>query len=79
MMRAKLKVMTTKKHNDTCEELTFAAVGSKEPYPADGTDENNTFAKWTPCADLRMTITNPVLVGQFAEGQEFYVDFTPAE
>ena len=36
MMRAKLKVMTTKKHNDTCEELIFAAVGPKEPYPEIG-------------------------------------------
>ena len=76
-MRAKMKVTDVEKHSDLYEELRFSAVPKSEAYPEDGSDENNTFAKWTPTAELRMTITNPDLIGKFSEGQEFYVDFTP--
>jgi len=76
-MRAKMKVTAAVKHSPTQEDLEFGAVCKSDGYPADGSDENNTFAKWTPAATLKMSITNPALVGQFAIGQEFYVDFTP--
>jgi len=83
-MRAKLRVASTQIHeaggpdNGPWEDLAFCAVAKNDvPYPPDGSDENNTFAKWTPSADLRMTITNPALVGKFTVGQEFYADFTP--
>jgi len=79
MMRAKMKVVATKQHNETWEELEFSAVAKNDGYPADGSDENNTFAKWTPSASVKMTITNPALVGKFTQGQEFYVDFTAVE
>ena len=79
MMRAKMKVVATKVHSETSEELELAAVCKNDGYPADGSDENNTFAKWTPSATLRMSITNPDLVGKFTAGQEFYVDFTPVD
>ncbi|MFA5340257.1 MAG: hypothetical protein WC332_00630 [Clostridia bacterium] len=75
MMRAKLKVANVVK-NDSFEEVNFSAVSANK-YPADGSDENNTYAKWTPSADLKMVITNPALIGKFYSGQEFYVDFTP--
>lgn len=77
MMRAKMKVSAVKHHSDDYEQLSFKAVSKSDGYPADGTDENNTYAKWTPTADLTMSITNPALIGKFSEGQEFYVDFTP--
>jgi hypothetical protein len=78
MMRAKMRVSNTKKSEGAnYEELTFNAVSKSDGYPADGSDENNTFAKWTPSAELKMSITNPALIGQFTVGQEFYVDFTP--
>jgi hypothetical protein len=75
MMRAKMKVAAVVNH-ETSEELTFTAVSKSDGYPADGSDENNTFAKWTPSAELKMTITNPSLIGKISKGQEFYVDFT---
>jgi len=75
MMRAKMKVAAVVNHGG-CETLTFYAVSKSDGYPADGSDENNTFAKWTPTAELNMTITNPALIGKFTVGQEFYVDFT---
>jgi len=79
MMRAKMKVTGAIKHSDTCLELTMTAVCKNDGYPADGTDENNTFAKWTPSAEVKMSITNPALVDKFVAGQEYYVDFTKAE
>lgn len=77
MMRAKMKVTSVVSHSETFEELTFNAVSRNEGYPEDGSDENNTYAKWTPSAELKMSITNPELIGKFSIGQEFYVDFTP--
>jgi hypothetical protein len=78
-MRAKMRVIHTKKRSDTCEELEFSAVCKNDGYPADGSDENNSFAMWTPSATLKMSITNPALVGAFTAGQIVYVDFTLAK
>lgn len=77
-MRAKMKVDNIQEFTN-CEVLTFRAVCKSEAYPDDGSDENNTFALWTPSATLTMTVNNPALHGQFIIGQEFYVDFTPAK
>lgn len=77
-MRAKLQVRSVQ-GNATSETLSFGPVCPKEGYPADGTDENNSFARWTPHADLKMTIQNPDLIGKFSIGDTFYVDFTRAE
>ena len=76
MMRAKMKVTNVDHAGDAQETLKFSAVAKNDGYPADGSDENNTYAKWTPAAELQMVITNPALVGKFVVGQEFYVDFT---
>lgn len=77
MMRAKLKVVKSD-NKGTYENLEFSAVCKNDGYPSDGSDENNTFAMWTPTANLSMHINNPALIGKFTVGQEFYVDFTPA-
>ena len=75
MMRAKIKITSIKKWSETQEDLNFSAVCANQ-FDAEGNDENNTYAKWTPNASLSMTITNPALIGKFSEGQEFYIDFT---
>lgn len=77
-MRAKMKVASVEKFGDS-EKLRFNAVSKNDGYPSDGTDENNTFAKWTPQADLTITINNPDLIGQFIVGDVFYLDFTKTE
>lgn len=79
MMRAKMRVTSVTIHNESFEELKFSAVAKNDGYPEDGSDENNTFARWTPTADLTMSITNSALIGKFTPGQEFYVDFTPVQ
>ena len=82
LMRAKMVITDIKQYQDVQtgvvaqENLTFRAVCKDTSYPADGYDEDNTFARFTPSADLTMTIMNPNLFGSFERGQKFYVDFT---
>lgn len=79
-MRAKLRLhhVTPSPNPDyPVETLHFHAVAASK-YPEDGSDENNTYAKFTPSAMLQITVTNPALIGTFQIGTEYYVDFTPA-
>lgn len=83
-MRAKMVVRSVAPTRDDSgqstelDRLTFSAV-TTSPFGADGESEDNTYAKWTPSAELSMTITNPNLLGKFAVGDTFYVDFTKVE
>ena len=76
-MRAKMKIARIEKHSETHETLHFHAVAASQ-YPSDGSDENNTYAKFSPSGRLELTVANPALIGQFAEGEEYYLDFTKA-
>jgi hypothetical protein len=82
-MRAKLRVTFVQEHfygpdkSKSAETVRFCAVAASK-YPADGADENNTYAKFSPQADLSITIANPALWGKFETGQEYYTDFTKA-
>lgn len=80
-MRAKMvlnNVVTYPKGGEVTQEtLSFNAVAASQ-YPADGSDEDNTYAKFSPSASLSITITNPALLGQFKVGEKYYVNFTPA-
>lgn len=77
-MRAKFIVQSVEKF-PAGEKLKFAAVAKSGGYPADGSDEDNTFAKFSPSASCEIYVANPALFGKFEPGQKFYVDFTPAE
>lgn len=77
VMRAKM-VVDGVSSSTSQETLSLRAVCKSDgPYPADGSDENNSFALWTPSAQVSMSITNPALHGKFKVGDAFYVDFTP--
>lgn len=81
-MRAKVRVggvfpMQDKDGNQTSERLQFFGVAKNGNYPEDGSDEDNTFAKFTPSASMDFHVANPDLFGKFAIGDTFYVDFTP--
>lgn len=60
------------------ERLMLHGVSKSGNYPADGSDEDNTFAKFSPSVSMDFIIANPALFGQFKPGDTFYVDFTPA-
>jgi hypothetical protein len=76
-MRAKLKLNRVSAVEGS-EVLEFSAVCKSGSYPADGSDEDNTFAKFSPSADLKLTVANPALLGRFKPGQKYYLDFTEA-
>lgn len=48
-------------------------------YSSDPESENHKFWKYTPSGKLEMVCVNPEAVKCFQLGQEFYLDFTPAE
>lgn len=75
VMRAKMQV-TSVIPAEGSELIHFSAVTKYDGYDENGTDENNTFARWTPSADLTMDIRNPELFGKLPMGKQFYLDFT---
>lgn len=78
-MRAKMKINHIDQRNAPSQEtLYFNAVARNDRYPEDGSDENNTYAKFSPSGMLSLTVANPALIGKFNEGEEYYIDFTPA-
>lgn len=81
-MRAKMYVEKVVRHQaapgQSCEEVHFRCV-SDSKYGPNGESEDNTFARYSPSGELRITITNPALAGAFTPGEKTYVDFTPAE
>lgn len=79
-MRAKLRISGIfPTQAGDMEVMRFHGVAKSDgPYPADGSDENNTYAKFSPSVDLQLLLANPNLVGTFEVGDVFYVDFIPA-
>lgn len=83
-MRAKLRVTGVTPHVTESgekygEALEFVAVAKSGGYPEDGSDEDNTFAKFSPSARFTLDCRNPALFGQFELNETYYVDFTPAD
>lgn len=81
-MRAKMRINHIDNRsldNYGQQTLYFNPVSKSSGYPEDGSDENNTFAKFSPSGMLSLTIANPALLNQFKEGEEYYLDFTLAK
>lgn len=78
-MRAKMRIGHVDQRNlPHSETLHFHAVAASK-YPEDGSDENNTYAKFSPSGVLQLQVANPALIGKFEVGKEYYLDFTPAD
>lgn len=81
-MRAKMtiesvQVYRTASAGVTQETIKMRAVAKQGGYPSDGSDEDNTYASYSPSASLDITIANPALFGKLNPGEFYYVDFTP--
>ena len=74
-MRAKMTVMRVERWNGG-DKITMNAVAAKS-YPEDGSDEDNTYAKFSPSGELTLTIANPALIGKIQPGETYYLDFVP--
>ncbi len=84
-MRAKFRVHTVDqtylgKEGDPYRSIVVraSAVCKDGGYPADGYDEDNSFARWSPSGELSLTIANPNLFDKVAQGDVMYLDFTRA-
>lgn len=77
VMRAKMKVSLVEA-GVGYEKLKFNAVAKSTGYPADGSDDDNTYARWSPSGELSLTVANPALWGKFKPDDKFYLDFTAA-
>jgi hypothetical protein len=77
-MRAKM-IVTGVTPIGTSEKLEMRAVAKSGSYPEDGSDEDNTYARYSPDGQLSLTVANPALHGKFKAGDKFYLDFTPAD
>jgi hypothetical protein len=82
-MRAKIQIGSVTSNNDPdgklySEQLQFSGVCASK-YPEDGSDENNTFARFSPSINLDITVANPNLFGKFKVGDQFYLDFIRPE
>lgn len=49
------------------EILKMSAVAANS-YPADGQDDDNTYARWSPSASLELYVANPALWGAYKPG-----------
>ena len=77
-MRAKMSVNRIERW-DRADKVTMNCVARSGGYPDDGSDENNTFAKFSPSGELTITIANPALIGKIQPGDVYYLDFSPAK
>ncbi|TIN81501.1 hypothetical protein, partial [Mesorhizobium sp.] len=77
-MRAKVKITSITRYPSdeapTSEMLSFNFPSKDGAYPADGSDEDQQFARFSPMGSLSLTVANPALIGKFAEGDTFYLD-----
>ena len=78
-MRAKFQVQSVLRHQDGQETLKMNAVCKSGPYPADGSDEDNTFSLFSPSGELTLVVNNPALSGKINPGEKYYLDFALAE
>ena len=80
-MRAKFQVTGVTSYppeKPTSESIIAIPVTSK-PFDADGENEDNTYARYSPAGSLSLTFNNPALLGKVKAGDKFYLDFTKAE
>ncbi len=77
-MRAKMVIREVTRLENV-EQLVMKPVCKSGGYPQDGLDEDNTFAKFSPAGELKLTVANPALFGKFNPGEKYYLDFTKVE
>jgi hypothetical protein len=75
-MRAKVKITGLETQGEQ-EKLTFNFPAKDGAYPADGSDEDQQFARYSPSGALTLNVANPNLLGKFKVGDTFYLDFVP--
>ena len=76
-VRAKFFV-TSVNHVGTPGSDPYAIVSLAPVFGGYGDGQvNETWAKYTPSGEIKMTITNPEAIAAFDVGRAYFVDFTP--
>lgn len=70
-IRAKFRCETATGDQQVGQDIELTAV-------TDGSEENKSFAQYTPSGVLRMHVDNPETVGFFEQGKEYVIDISPA-
>lgn len=70
-VRAKFKCVTVLK-TESGETIELTAVTKHR-------EGNETWAKYTPSGDIKMSVTNPSCFGFYVPGKEYFLDITLAE
>lgn len=63
-----------------CETILFNATGAEvtlQPVTS-GSPENEEFYKYTPGGSIKLSTVNLAAAQQFEPGNDYYVDFIPA-
>jgi hypothetical protein len=72
-IRAKLVCVSKEETSGDQKVIKFQAV-------TNGCEENKSFSRWTPSANLEMYVSNEAPAHNcFEPGKEYYLDFTVAE
>jgi len=78
ILRLKLCVESVKSVADSEGEKTQEEISLRAVYGKEGT-ANAQWSKWTPFAQLTLTISNPQAFGKVHPGQFLFCDLTPTE
>lgn len=71
MLRAKMRVTEVAHIKDGSGNTESERVRLNAVYG--DTEENKQWSKWTPSAQLDITINNPDAIGKFSSGHEYFV------
>ena len=72
MVRAKYTCIGKNQEFEDTFDICFSPVTG-------GSQENDSFWKWTPYGEIQLGTINKAASDQFKVGKEYYVDFTLAE
>ena len=76
MLRCKMRIESVTRNINADGSVESERVQLRAVYG--DTPENKEWSKWTPSANLDITINNPDAFGKLSKGHEFFVDFSPA-
>jgi hypothetical protein len=79
VIRAKLRVNQVIHYIDNLGQIESEEVKLTAVYDDDPESDNAQWSKWTPSANLSITISNPAAIGKLTKDHEFYIDFTPVK
>ncbi len=69
-VRAKMKCASVTKYEGSCESVALCAVYGPG---------NEEWSRMTPSGDLKLSITNPDLMGAFAPGKVYFIDIVETD